>query len=77
MALHHLQITPYYLPDVAFGGPVFSVSSLCEALVATGARVTVYTIGYQPEKQYPFKTTINASTMMTPAVGWSSEKAIS
>jgi len=59
MAFHHLQITPYYLPDVAFGGPVFSVSSLCEALVATGNRVTVYTIGYQQAQHYPYQTTIN------------------
>jgi carbamoyltransferase len=31
---------------VGFGGPVSSVSALCEALVEAGAKVTVYTIAY-------------------------------
>ena len=41
-----MHITPYYPPDVGFGGPVSSVSALCEALAETGARVTVFTIAY-------------------------------
>lgn len=59
MSLRILQITPYYLPDVVFGGPVFSVSSLCEALVKTGARVTVFTVGYNDAAAYPQQTTLN------------------
>ncbi len=54
-----LHIVPYYLPDVVFGGPVFSVSSLCEALAAQGEDVTVYTIGYKPEENYPFEVKLN------------------
>ena len=59
MARHILHINPYYLPDVAFGGPVFSVSALCEALVKTGHRVTVYTVGYDAGERYPLHTTLN------------------
>lgn len=57
--MHYLHILPYYLPDVAFGGPVFSASGLCESLVKAGNRVTVYTIGYQQHETYPLKQTIN------------------
>jgi carbamoyltransferase len=46
LSLRILHISPYYLPDVKFGGPVFSVSALCEALVASGASVTVFTVAY-------------------------------
>ena len=59
MTLRILHITPYYLPDVAFGGPVFSVSSLCEALVKQGVQVTVYTVGYEEGVSYPQRTTLN------------------
>ena len=54
-----LHIVPYFLPDVAFGGPVFSVSSLCEALAAEGNAVTVYTVGYDPAKTYPTREILN------------------
>jgi len=46
ISLRILHITPYYPPDVNFGGPVSSVSALCEALVEAGAQVTVFTIAY-------------------------------
>jgi hypothetical protein len=46
ISLKILQITPYYPPDVNYGGPVMSVSALCEALVEAGAQVTVFTIAY-------------------------------
>jgi hypothetical protein len=60
MKLRILHISPYYLPDVAFGGPVFSVSALCEALAAKGAEVTVFTIGYFPGNQiYPKTELLN------------------
>lgn len=59
MKMHYLHITPYYLPDVAFGGPVFSVSALCEALVKSGHEVSVYTVGYQSEQQYPLQQVVN------------------
>ncbi|HSC54364.1 MAG TPA: carbamoyltransferase C-terminal domain-containing protein [Phnomibacter sp.] len=59
MPLHYLHINPYYLPDVSFGGPVFSVSALCEALVANGDKVTVYTVGYDKQQQYPLRTNVN------------------
>lgn len=60
-----LHISPYYLPDVSFGGPVFSVSALCEALAGRGASVTVFTIGYEPAKQdsYPATTQLNGVTV--------------
>lgn len=45
-SLRILHITPYYPPDVSFGGPVSSVSALCEALHRNGAHVTVFTIAY-------------------------------
>ncbi len=54
-----LHIAPYYLPDVAFGGPVFSVSSLCEALVKADIAVTVYTVSYNQPHQQPFRTMLN------------------
>ncbi|HMP95192.1 MAG TPA: glycosyltransferase, partial [Phnomibacter sp.] len=59
MSLRILHISPYYLPDEVFGGPVFSVSSLCEAMVAQGHEVTVFTVGYLPQRQYPFEEIIN------------------
>ena len=46
VSLRILHITPYYPPDVGFGGPVSSVSALCEALQESGAKVTVFTIAY-------------------------------
>ncbi len=46
ISLRILHITPYYPPDVGFGGPVSSVSALCEALAKEGAQVTVFTIAY-------------------------------
>ena len=59
MKLKLLYIIPYYLPDVSFGGPVFSVSALCESLVAQGVAVTVYTIGYDKSETYPQVVKLN------------------
>ncbi|QGW29741.1 carbamoyltransferase C-terminal domain-containing protein [Phnomibacter ginsenosidimutans] len=61
--MHYLHIIPYYLPDVAFGGPVFSASGLCESLVKAGNKVSVYTVGYQSNEQYPQQQTINGVTV--------------
>ena len=65
MNLRILHITPYYLPDVAFGGPVFSVSALCESLAAGGVDVTVFTIGYNKKDagKYPLNTQLNGVTV--------------
>ncbi|CAN5569098.1 hypothetical protein BH10BAC3_BH10BAC3_42310 [soil metagenome] len=65
MNLRILHISPYYLPDVAFGGPVFSVSALCESLAASGAHVTVFTVGYISSQQaaYPVTKSINGVTV--------------
>src|SRR5215216_3216329 len=65
MNLRILHITPYYLPDVAFGGPVFSVSALCESLAERGASVSVYTVGYQKEQSahYPLTRELNGVTV--------------
>lgn len=38
-----LYICPYYKPAYVYGGPVNSISSLCEGLFQEGARVTVFT----------------------------------
>ena len=38
-----LHVTPYYKPAFVYGGPIHSVSALCEALVAHGHDVTVVT----------------------------------
>lgn len=63
MTLRLLHITPYYLPNVSFGGPVFSVSSMCEALVKTGIDTTVFTIGYDTSEQYPLVKMVNGVTV--------------
>jgi len=36
-------VFPYYKPAVVYGGPVRSVSALCEGLMQAGAQVTVLT----------------------------------
>lgn len=38
-----LYVCPYYKPAYIYGGPVNSISSLCEGLVQVGAQVTVFT----------------------------------
>lgn len=38
-----LHVTPYYLPAVRYGGPIYSISGLCESLVKLGHEVTVFT----------------------------------
>lgn len=38
-----LHITPYYLPELRYGGPVITVSRLAEEQVQAGARVWVFT----------------------------------
>jgi carbamoyltransferase len=65
MNLRVLHISPYYLPDVAFGGPVFSVSALCESLAASGVDVTVFTIGYNKNDaaKYPLTKQLHGVTV--------------
>jgi glycosyltransferase involved in cell wall biosynthesis len=41
--VHILYVTNYYKPAYSYGGPVRSVSQLCEALVKLGVAVTVLT----------------------------------
>lgn len=36
-------VFPYYKPAIVYGGPVRSVSALCEGLIQAGAQVTVLT----------------------------------
>jgi glycosyltransferase involved in cell wall biosynthesis len=38
-----LQVVPTYLPAVRYGGPIFAVHGLCQALVARGHEVHVFT----------------------------------
>ncbi|MFK7932745.1 MAG: XrtY-associated glycosyltransferase XYAG1 [Saprospiraceae bacterium] len=38
-----LHITPYYKPAYQYGGPIISVSSLCESHAKNGHQVTVFT----------------------------------
>ncbi len=38
-----LHITPSYKPAFVYGGPIYSVSTLCEAQVLAGNEVTVFT----------------------------------
>ncbi|MDA3614204.1 carbamoyltransferase C-terminal domain-containing protein [Polluticaenibacter yanchengensis] len=59
MTFKILHISPYYLPDTNFGGPTFSVSSLCEALVKSDVEVTVFTVSYHKEDELPKKAIIN------------------
>lgn len=57
--MHYLHIIPYYLPDVAFGGPVSSSSALCESLVQAGNKVSVFTVGYESDQPYPVQKNVN------------------
>src|SRR5882762_10400101 len=38
-----LHVVPTYLPAVRYGGPIFAVHGLCQALVARGHEVEVFT----------------------------------
>jgi glycosyltransferase involved in cell wall biosynthesis len=38
-----LVVTPFYKPAYIYGGPVQSISALCESMARIGARVTVFT----------------------------------
>ena len=38
-----LHVIPAYLPAVRYGGPMFSVHSLCQALAARGHELQVFT----------------------------------
>jgi carbamoyltransferase len=74
-----LHVSPYYLPNVHFGGPVFSVSALCEALAAEGRIVTVYTVGYIEDGtvQYPFEEVINGVRVVYFQRNWGSPCQVS
>ena len=41
--MHIGVVFPYYKPATVYGGPVRSVSALCEGLMKAGAQVTVLT----------------------------------
>ena len=43
MIMNILYVCPYYKPAYVYGGPVNSISSLCEGLSNEGAKVTVFT----------------------------------
>ena len=38
-----LQIVPSYKPAFVYGGPIYSISALCEAQAALGHTVSVFT----------------------------------
>lgn len=46
-----LHITPYFLPELRYGGPVITVSRLAEEQVRAGARVWVFTTTTSPSEQ--------------------------
>ena len=46
-----LYVTGYYTPAYVYGGPVKSVSSMCEALSSLGADVTVFTTNANGRKR--------------------------
>jgi len=48
-----LQITPYYKPAYLYGGPIESVSKLCEGLVLDGHEVHVFTTTANGESELP------------------------
>lgn len=50
-----LHITPYYLPFSEYGGPVYSVSNLCDSMVEYGLKVTIYTTYKKVKSSNPFK----------------------
>ena len=56
-----LHYIPTYAPAWVFGGPVRSVSALCEGLVAIGVEVDVLTTsaGIKPEEGIPFNTPVD------------------
>jgi glycosyltransferase involved in cell wall biosynthesis len=49
-----LQITPYYLPYTEYGGPVYTVSYLCDSLVDYGLKVTLYTTYKKVKERDPY-----------------------
>lgn len=79
MSFKVLHVSPYYLPDVGFGGPVFSVSALCEALAAKGASVTVFTVGYDNTgaTTYPLKKELNGVSVVYFKRDWGSPCQVS
>lgn len=48
-----LHVVPSYLPAVRYGGPIFAVHGLCQALVARGHEVEVFTTNIDGEKNSP------------------------
>lgn len=46
-----LFVVSYYKPAFIYGGPVHSISSLCEALARQGIKVTVFTTNANGERQ--------------------------
>ena len=56
-----LHVVPTYLPAVRYGGPIFAVHGLCQALVARGHKVEVFTtnIDGPAESLVPVATPMN------------------
>ena len=56
-----LHVVPTYLPAVRYGGPIFAVHGLCQALVARGHEVEVFTtnINGPTESPVPVATPVN------------------
>src|SRR5262245_8964693 len=56
MSLSVLVIVPFYRPAYIYGGPVRSVSALCEGLSRLGCRVTVFTTNANGDEDLDIKT---------------------
>jgi len=48
-----LHVVPSYLPAVRYGGPIFAVHGLCEALAARGHEVQVFTTNVDGSRNSP------------------------
>ncbi|MCX6053859.1 MAG: glycosyltransferase [Chloroflexi bacterium] len=51
---HWLFVTPFYKPAHVYGGPTYSISTLCETLVKMGSLVTVFTTNANGSCDLPF-----------------------
>jgi len=47
-----LFIIPFYKPAHVYGGPTYSIPTICEALVKAGSQVTVYTTNANGKKDF-------------------------
>src|SRR4051812_10455695 len=56
-----LHVVPSYLPAVRYGGPIFAVHGLCQALVARGHEVEVFTTSVDGPSDSPVPVGIPVS----------------